>query len=172
MTSEIFWLMKSTNIYVPVSLTGKDYFYYFGSHIHILYLGAWQLPNVLHPIINRKYAYWPIWMGKLFIFLCNKKGLINLARALGLTEIYSKMAGIDVRYWHQTSEIPWSWTPVLWNQLILHWWLLLIPVLARLYILGHTAQIIRSRKLCLTIIRNEWEVGMLMQHYTGPLGAL
>lgn len=41
-----------------------------------------------------------------------------------------------------------------------------------LYILGHTAQIIRSRKLCLTIIRNEWEVGMLMQHYTGPLGAL
>lgn len=166
MTSEIFWLMKSTNIYVPVSLTGKDYFYYFGSHIHILYLGAWQLPNVLHPIINRKYAYWPI-----CLYFCVIKRVDQFGKSLGFNwDLFE-----DGRNWRQILTSDLRDTLVV-NPCIMESadspLMAIIDPSVRLYILGHTAQIIRSRKLCLTIIRNEWEVGMLMQHYTGPLGAL
>lgn len=145
--------MKLTNIYELVIVSRQRLFLFFWiAYVPYIYIIIpWGLVITKcswHPI-NRN-TYWPIWMGKLFIFLCNKWGW-SMARGLGLTEIYSKMAGIDVRYWHQTSEIPWSWTPIIyrisWFSIDGHYWSGADPSVM-LYILGHTAQIIEGAGNC------------------------
>lgn len=172
MTSEIFWLMKSTNIYVPVSLTGN-----------------WKIISI---ILDRIYIYYTLGPGNYQMFFtlsltesmpidrygwgnclyfCVIKGVDQFGKSLGFNwDLFE-----DGRNWRQILTSDLKDTLVV-NPCIMESadspLMAIIDPSVRRYTLGHTAQIIRSRKLCLTIIRNEWEVGMLMQHYTGPLGAL
>lgn len=85
------------------------------------------------------------------------------------------MAGIDVRYWHQISEIPWSWTPIIyrisWFSIDGHYWLGLIPVLCYIF-WGTQHRLLREQEIVFDHYQKwvgSWYVNATLYKATGGI---